>query len=290
MTWRILELFSGVGAWRWAAGGSGTVAAAYDISTEANRTYALTHSDPPIVRELATVRAEELASHGADTWLLSPPCQPYCRMGRRLDLADRRAAAFVHLVAMVGSGAMQRLALENVEGFLGSEAHALLIDRLHREGFDHREFQLCPTRFGIPNRRPRLFLVASRRPLVDLQPPDLPAGPVSAFLDSEENSALYLDERALARHGPGLDIVTGDSRRTACFIGGYGRRYVGSGSFLRTERGIRRFSPAEIARLLSFPEVPAFPEDLPLAVRYKLLGNALNVAVARWVLGAFGAG
>jgi DNA (cytosine-5)-methyltransferase 1/tRNA (cytosine38-C5)-methyltransferase len=103
-----------------------------------------------------------------------------------------------------------------------------------------------------------------------------------------EEPGLYLPAAVVAKHGPGLDIVTEASRRTGCFIGGYGRRYVGSGSFLRTERGIRRFSPAEIARLMAFPEAPRFPPNLPLEVRYKLLGNSMNVAVARWALGAFG--
>ena len=286
MTWRILELFSGLGAWRWAAVGHGEVVAAYDISPQANRVYALTHAESPIARELATVPAEALDSHRADTWLLSPPCQPYCRMGLKRDLADRRSRAFVNLLSMLGREPMQRLALENVEGFAGSDAHTMLLERFRQQGFQHREFRLCPTQFGIPNQRPRLFLVASRDPLKAIEPPSLPPGPIGEFLDRDEDPRLYLSADDLSRHGPGLDLVTADSRRTGCFIGGYGRRFVGSGSFLRTERGVRRFSPAEIARLLQFPEPLKVPAGLPLEVHYKLLGNALNVTVARWVLGA----
>jgi DNA (cytosine-5)-methyltransferase 1/tRNA (cytosine38-C5)-methyltransferase len=287
LTWRILELFSGLGAWRLAAADRGSVVAAYDISPVANRVYAATHGEQPIARELATVPVEELAAHGADSWLLSPPCQPYCRMGLRRDLADPRSRAFVHLLDALRIAPVERLALENVEGFVGSDAHALLLDRLDQQGFHQRSFSLCPTRFGIPNQRPRLFLVASRRPLKEIDPPFLPPGPLRSYLDSDEDPRLYLADDILSRHGPGLDIVTADSGRSACFIGGYGRRYVGSGSFLRTERGVRRFSPAEIARLMHLPAAPGFPGDMPLEGRYKLLGNALNVAVARWVLGAF---
>lgn len=287
MTWRILELFSGLGAWRWAAGDRGAVAAAYDISSVANEAYELSHGDRPIAKELATLPAETLAAHGADTWLLSPPCQPYCRMGQRKDLADRRSRALVHLLDLLGQAPPERLALENVEGFAGSETHALLLTGLAHHGLQYREFRLCPTRFGIPNQRPRYFLVASRRPLRFLDPPSAPPGPVGELLDPEEREELYLDPDLLSRHGPGLDIVTAESRRTACFIGGYGRRYVGSGSFLKTARGIRRFSPTEVARLMRLPETLRFPEHCPLEVRYRLLGNALTVPVARWALDAF---
>jgi site-specific DNA-cytosine methylase len=78
-------------------------------------------------------------------------------------------------------------------------------------------------------------------------------------------------------------VAPGD-RRSACFIGGYGRRYVGSGSFLKTDRGIRRFSPSEVARLHGLPEGFRFPEELPLEVRYRLLGNSLSIPVAVWAL------
>lgn len=287
MTWRILELFSGLGGWRWAAGPRGAVAAAYDISPAANLTYSLNHGGCPLAKELATVPAEALAGHGADTWLLSPPCQPYCRMGNHLDLDDPRSQALVHLVAMIGPRQPERLALENVEGFAGSRSHALLLERLSAAGMQWREWRLCPSRFGIPNQRPRYFLAAAREPLAMQEPPHSEPGEVAAYLDRVEDDALYLAPEVLQKHGPGLDLVTAASHRTACFIGGYGRRYLGSGSFLRTERGVRRFSPAEIARLMGFPEPLRFPDGLPLEVRYKLLGNSLSVEVARWLLGAF---
>ena len=59
---------------------------------------------------------------------------------------------------------------------------------------------------------------------------------------------------------------------------------MGSGSFLRTARGIRRFSPAEVARLLGLPARFQFPAGLGLEQRYRLLGNGLSQPVARWVV------
>ena len=285
MARRILELFSGLGGWRFALADRDQVAAAFDISPAANATYELNHGVRPFAYELASLPAERLLEHQADTWVMSPPCQPFCRMGNHHGLEDPRSRAFLRLLDLFDQSPPEALVLENVEGFLGSDAHDRLVALLDRHAFHRTEHLLCPSRFGIPNQRPRFFLVAARRPLAcpPLSPPK--TLPIAAFLDAEEDPALYLNEAVLAKHKPGLDLVHAEGFRTACFIGGYGRRFVGSGSFLVTERGVRRFSPAEVARLLGLPERFRFPADLPMEKRYKLLGNGLSIPVARWVLG-----
>ena len=281
---RVLELFSGLGGWRYALGALGEVVAAYDISPPANATYQYNHGAAPLAREIATVRPRAFQAHGADTWVLSPPCQPFCRMGRGQGLTDRRSAAFLHLLDVLREVPPEHLVLENVHGFLGSPAHELLGARLDQAGLRQVTYELCPSSFGLPNQRPRVFLLASRRPLAVLPVPAIPPAPVAGFLDAEEDPALYLAPELLARHGPGLDLARPESTRTACFIGGYGQRFVGSGSFLRTERGTRRFSPSEIARLMGLPAGFRFPPGLGLEQRYRLLGNGLSQPVARWVL------
>lgn len=280
---RVLELFSGVGGWRYALGVRASVAAAYDISPLANATYQLNHGDRPHARELASVAPARLLAAGADTWVLSPPCQPFCRMGKGEGLEDPRSRAYLAFLGLLDMAPPERLLLENVTGFLGSEAFGMLAERLERHGYRWHAWTLCPTQFGIPNQRPRCYVVASRQSLSMEEPPALTPGLLGSWLDAEEDSALYLDEAVLARHKPGLDLVRADGNRTACFIGGYGQRYVGSGSFLVTERGIRRFSTSEIARLLGYPPTFTFPEAVPLPARYKLLGNGLSIPVARWV-------
>jgi DNA (cytosine-5)-methyltransferase 1/tRNA (cytosine38-C5)-methyltransferase len=281
---KVLELFSGLGGWRHALGARGEVVAAYDVNEAANATYALNHGQAPRTRELASLPLEDVGGLGADTWLLSPPCQPFCRMGNHRGLEDRRSQAFRHLMDLLPQAPPDHLVLENVEGFLGSDAHLLLSRRLQDTGLHQLDLRACPSAFGLPNQRPRVFVVASRRPLRALPIPQSPPRPLAAFLDGDEDESLYLDERQI-RHWQGLDLVRASDCRSACFIGGYGRRFVGSGSFLQTERGIRRFSPAEVARLLGLPESFRFPEGLSLEARYKLLGNGLSIPVAAWALG-----
>ncbi|HJV89696.1 MAG TPA: DNA cytosine methyltransferase [Holophagaceae bacterium] len=282
---RVLELFSGVGGWRYALPPSATVVAAYDVSPAANATYALNHGDLPRPRELATIPTRELADLGADTWVLSPPCQPYCRMGLKADLADARTRALLRILEILEEAPPQRLVLENVEGFLESQSHARLAEVLDRLGFHRRALRLCPTALGVPNQRPRVYVLASREPLPDPLLLDEALRPLADYLDATEDPALYLPEPVRAKHWMGLDLVRPGDRRSSCFIGGYGQRFVGSGSFLVTEQGVRRFSPREVGRLLGLPETFRFPEGLSLEKRYKLLGNGLSIPAARWVLG-----
>ena len=281
---RVLELFSGLGGWRYALGARGAVVAAYDISPGANAAYQLNHGAMPQVREIARVKPGVFKAHGADTWLLSPPCQPFCRMGNHAGLADRRSQAFLHLLDVLREAPPDRLCLENVTGFLGSEAHDLLSARLEEQGLCQLTYQLCPSSFGLPNQRPRVFLLASRAWLAPQPVPRIEPEVLERFLDPEEDPALYLDAAQLDRHGPGLDLVSPESRRTACFIGGYGQRLVGSGSFLRTPRGVRRFSPSEVARLMGLPGTFRFPPALGREQCYRLVGNGLSLPVARWAL------
>lgn len=281
---RALEFFSGLGGWRLALGSHGTVAAAYDVSEAANATYRLNHGVAPLARELAALPLSELAAQAADTWLLSPPCQPFCRMGNHQGLVDPRSRAFAHLMDLFPQAPPEHLVLENVEGFLGSDAHALLSERLRAHGLHQLDLQACPSAFGLPNRRPRVFVVASRRPLTRRPLPDLAPQPLARFLDPEADPALFPAPDQLARHWQGLDMVAPADRRSSCFIGGYGKRFVGSGSFLKTEQGVRRFSPGEVALLLGLPAGFRFPEGLSTEARYRHLGNGLSIPVAAWAL------
>jgi len=288
MRFTALEAFSGLGGWRYALGDMGRVAAAYDISPHANAAYAFNHLDAPRTRELASVPAREIVALQADLWMMSPPCQPYCRMGKGEGLEDPRSRAFLRLLDLMDVAPPRHLLLENVPGFAQTEGHSLLLAKLGALGFEVVEHQLCPTAFGIPNQRPRYFLAASVDGVSRQAPPDLEPGPLAPFLDAVEDASLYLDEGVLAKHKQGLDLVRAEGHRTACFIGGYGRRYVGGGSYLVTDRGIRRFSPAEVARLLGYPASFGFPDGIPLEARYKLLGNGLSLPVAAWVTGLLG--
>jgi site-specific DNA-cytosine methylase len=281
---RVVEFFSGLGGWRYALGGLGRVISAFDISEVANRVYRHNFGEMPQTRELATIPTKEIKRLEANTWLMSPPCQPFCRMGRGLGLEDPRSAAFLRLMDLLAEARPERLVMENVEGFIESDAFDLLVRRLSAIGLKWRCFRFCPTQFGIPNRRPRVFIAACVQEIQDEPTPSVAPCEISDYLDAVEDESLYLPPETLARHGLGMDIVLPESCRSACFIGGYGKRLVGSGSFLKTPKGVRRFSPRELRRLFGYPQEFSFPLDMPLIKQYQLLGNGLNLVVAKWAV------
>jgi DNA (cytosine-5)-methyltransferase 1/tRNA (cytosine38-C5)-methyltransferase len=281
---RAIEFFSGIGGWRYALKGRGQTVSALDISEIANGVYKHNFGDSPITREIATISAGEIIAMNANMWLMSPPCQPFCRMGKGLGLEDARSAGFLRLMDLIVGIRPKTMILENVEGFLESAAFELLSKCLDGLDYGWYCFKLCPTQFGIPNRRPRIFVAASLLGIQNETPPTIGPQPVGNYLDAAEDESLYLSEGAILRHGLGMDIVDAESRRSACFIGGYGKRFVGSGSFLKTEKGVRRFSPPEISRLMGYPPGFGFPSGMPINKKYQMLGNGLNLVVAEWVL------
>lgn len=293
---RALELFCGIGGFAAAVSGTNVrVMGAFDQDRGALDTYRLNfpgHGARGV--DLERVGGWELTAGGIDFWWFSPPCQPYCERGARRDLDDPRARSLLHLLELLSSipdGRLpSHLAMENVAGFVGSEAHGRLTALLASRGYHLRERLLCPTELGIPARRPRFYLTASREPLApEASPERRPGPPLADHLSGEFSDELLLAAEVLQRFGPALPLLDpADPAAVAtCFTSGYGRSLTASGSYLRCSAGVRRFAPEEVARLLHFPAGFRFPPNLPLRKRWQLVGNSLSVAAVREVLRAF---
>ena len=286
MALRVLELYCGIGGCAAALEPSADVVAAIDINRTALEVYRHNFPHPAVPRTIDSIDAADLRHWDAELWWLSPPCQPFTRRGSRRDDADPRSASLLRLIELLDKEPPPCLALENVPGFAGSRTHARLRDALDRLGYHVRESELCPTGLGIPNRRRRFYLVAARRPLLEPPAPDRAQRPLVDHLDPSPAAELWPAAGLVRRYRQAIDLVEPDDPGsvTACFTAAYGRSPVRSGSYLATPRGPRRFSPAEILRLLGFPADYRLPPRLGLAGAWRLVGNSLSVDVARRVL------
>jgi site-specific DNA-cytosine methylase len=164
MTLRFVEFFSGIGAFHEASRGVAEVVAAFDQSEAANATYRLNFGLAPGSKNIASLSWADLHPLKARGWHLSPPCQPFSHKGRQSDLDDPRSAALVRLLDLLEEQVPDVLVLENVPPFGESRARARLTSILARHGLFVREQVICPTLLGIPNRRARYYLCASRLP------------------------------------------------------------------------------------------------------------------------------
>ncbi|HEX2164046.1 MAG TPA: DNA cytosine methyltransferase [Thermoanaerobaculia bacterium] len=309
---RVLELFSGIGGVAAALGEAAEVVAAIDVDRRALAVYAANHPGRTVARTLDSIRPADLAALEADLWTMSPPCQPFTRRGHGRDLDDPRTRGFLAVLAAVAAVRPPWLFVENVPGFAGSRAHARLVETLAEGGYRRHERLLCPSELGMPNRRRRWYLVAGRQD-VGLDEPAVEAAtrrrPLAGFLDPDPAPDLAVPADLVRRYRHAVDVVSADDPGavTACFTSAYGRSPVRSGSYLavgdgggtaETERALdeggaterlpslRRFSPAEILRLLGFPASFRLPADLPRSAAWHLAGNSLSLPPVRAMLSA----
>lgn len=287
---RAVEFFAGVGGFATAATRVWNMlnVLPIEIDQSAKRLYELNHSHTVMTREIESLSAETLAAFAAELWWLSPPCQPYSRRGLQRDIDDPRAASLLHLMHLIEEVRPKCIALENVVGFAQSRAMGMLQQTLHHAGYFVTYRLLCPTELGWPNRRPRFYLLANLEPLRDWDP--LPSYECSVA-DLIQNADVDFEQcvvnaDSLSQFESGMDRVD-PSRRdsvTACFGSSYGKSLLHAGSYCANDGSWRRFSPAEVARLLGYPQSFRLAEDMNYRQLWRLLGNSLSIPVVEYVL------
>ncbi len=288
-----IEFFSGIGAFAEACRGTDLqVVAAFDMNLIANQAYEANFKLKPSAKNLDTLKKDQLPE--ADMWWMSPPCTPFTRRGKQLDDQDPRARALLNLIDLIPECLPDRIFMENVEGFIGSQTSKKLERTLEESGYRFKSLQLCSSDFGVPMRRPRYFLSASRI--------DVPAEPAVVKKDTrkledyliaknDDDTALMLDNKQVERYRTVLNIVSPDDENAylICFTRGYYQCRKASGSLIQLpDDRVRFVSPAEILRLFGFSEAYQFPNNLSLVECWRLVGNSVDVRSVRAVLSTAG--
>lgn len=260
--------------------------------------------------------------------LMSPPCQPFTRVGNKKDIDDARTNALIHICNILDKlETIEYILMENVKGFETSQARDLYIDALRRAKFEFQEFILSPTEIGVPNTRYRYYCLARKTNRFSFQcetilehlPFDgnddtakaIEKSPVTVqnIIDKsiDDFSVFMLADDVLMKRATLLDIVHPTSANTICFTKAYTHYTEGTGSvycphtrkeldkvFESIESDamsadeklmalkkleLRYFTPAEVAKLMTFPDKFRFPIDTTNRQRYRVLGNSINVAL-----------
>ncbi|KAM6953123.1 tRNA (cytosine(38)-C(5))-methyltransferase [Aplochiton taeniatus] len=167
---RVLELYSGIGGMHYALKESGVAAevvAAIDVNTTANEIYKHNFPNTPLrPKTIEGMTLEDFNKLAFDMILMSPPCQPFTRIGLQGDLSDPRTKSFLYVLNLLPrlSKPPRYILLENVKGFETSSARESLVKTLKDCGYTYQEIMVSPTSLGIPNSRLRYFLVAKAAP------------------------------------------------------------------------------------------------------------------------------
>ncbi|XP_055615602.1 tRNA (cytosine(38)-C(5))-methyltransferase [Toxorhynchites rutilus septentrionalis] len=319
---RVLELFSGIGGMHYAIRRSGKlfqIMAAIDINPVANSIY--NHNfglGTAKSSNIVGLTAERITKLGVDVILMSPPCQPFSCNGNFKDVEDHRADPFVHICNLLDKvPTVQFILMENVKGFVRSQARELYKTRLGAAGFHCKEYVLSPHDFGVPNTRHRYYCVAKRAPFgspagdIITRPSVRHMVPLKTIGEMVEREGEHLDMylvklEILRKRLPVMDVCTPESTNSMCFTKAYTHYAEGTGSVYSplsraefdriysdmrsadSEEGrmlclktlkVRYFTPQEVAKLMSFPEDFSFPTGATDKQCYRVLGNSINVLV-----------
>ncbi|XP_048030724.1 tRNA (cytosine(38)-C(5))-methyltransferase [Megalobrama amblycephala] len=167
---RVLELYSGIGGMHYALKESSVpaeVVAAVDVNTTANEIYKHNFPTTPLLpKTIEGMTLQDFDKLNFDMILMSPPCQPFTRIGLQGDIADPRTKSFLYILELLPrlSERPRFILLENVKGFETSAARDALLKTLRECDYSFQEFLISPTSLGIPNSRLRYFLIAKRPP------------------------------------------------------------------------------------------------------------------------------
>ncbi|KAK2718192.1 hypothetical protein QYM36_005495 [Artemia franciscana] len=167
-TIKVLELFAGLGGFHIAVNNQKDaniqVVKSFEINVNAVKTYQENFGYDVISnRNILSLSTEELIRQNVNAIFMSPPCQPFTRLGKKLDVNDDRCNAFHHVLKLLPrTPNIQYLLIENVYGFESSKMRENMLEILQSSGFYTIEFLLSPTDFGVPNSRLRYYLLARK--------------------------------------------------------------------------------------------------------------------------------
>ena len=302
---KYIDLFCGVGGFRYALNSSTSQCVfSSDIDPDAREIYTQNWGDRP-VGDIVEVQVEDVPAH--DVLCGGFPCQPFSISGNQGGFEDARGTLLHEILRIAQHHQPRVLFLENVKNFLshgGGETLAKTIELLNRAGYQVHYSLLNASRYGVAQKRERVYFVCFRNDLgiVDFpfpEPSDEDVAVEDILLPSNDPRLLELiiertdlrmkkilpterENRTLrigtvGKGGQGERVYSpkGHAITLSAFGGGIGAK---TGMYL-IDGQIRRLHPEECRRLMGFPDGFKL-HDRP-NVSYKQFGNSVAVPVVQ---------
>lgn len=172
-----VDLFCGVGGLTAGLRNKGIrVRAGYDTDPTCEYPYAKNNKAKFVLKDVAEVTADEIAGRytPGSTRLLAgcAPCQPFSTYNQGRDAKrDRKWPLLDHFARLIAEVSPDLVTMENVPDVTKHEVYHRFIDTLRRAKYHVWASTVSCADYGVPQRRRRHVLLASRLGPIDLIPP-----------------------------------------------------------------------------------------------------------------------
>jgi DNA (cytosine-5)-methyltransferase 1 len=185
MAFTFVDLFCGIGGFHRAlANLGGTCVFASDIDKRCQDVYERNFGLRP-VGDICAVKSEDVPDH--DVLCGGFPCQPFSTAGHRGAFEDTRGTLFQEIARIVKDKKPKVLLLENVKGIKsiqGGHVYRTILSVFESLGYTICDVVLSPDKFGVPQRRERVYFIGIRNDLGSVTPPPPPVREAITVLDS----------------------------------------------------------------------------------------------------------
>ena len=258
-----VDLFCGIGGFHVAASNLGMECVfACDIDAEARNAYHHNFGLHPY-GDVTAIKAKDIPDH--DLLCAGFPCQPFSIIGSRKGFSDPRGTLFFEIVRIIREKKPKVVLLENVRQLASINKGRTLEsikDSLKQLGYYVDSRILNALNFGVPKKRERILIVATRKDIGVFPWPDkkIPMKKLSDILEKNPDPRHYVSgkirrsrkDNHKASISPAIwhENKSGNisSHPFSCAL-----RAGASYNYLLVD-GERRLTPREMLRLQGFPD------------------------------------
>lgn len=167
-------MFAGIGGFHLAASqNGGKCVMACEIDKAAKITYLANHEVQNFVEDITTIAVKNIPDH--DLLCAGFPCQPFSQAGFKRGFDDIRGTLFFHIAEIIRVKKPKAFFLENVRHLVNHDdgrTFSKIKEILEELGYSFSYKIVKASDFGLPQHRPRLFMVGFRNKKTDFKFPE----------------------------------------------------------------------------------------------------------------------
>lgn len=293
-----IDLFAGVGGIRYPfeqLNGKCVMTSEWD--KYAKLTYQTNYGDEELfLGDITKIKESEVPDH--DVLVGGFPCQAFSHAGKKMGFEDTRGTMFFEVARIIKAKKPKMLLLENVKGLVSHDKGntlKVILSALDELGYEVTYKILHAKDFGVPQNRPRIYLVGVRKdlgfkfefPENKIKPTklgDILEEKVDKKYTISDKLWSYLqnrkEEQKAKGNGFGFSLFDANSEYVSTISARYGKD--GSEILIKQKgKNPRKLTPRECARLQGFPDSMEIPvSDTQF---YKQMGNSVAVPVITYL-------